>query len=63
MVKINGVPQDAAGKTVAVLLEHMNLNPARTAVMVGGEILPKANYGRILQDGEEVDIIGFVGGG
>ena len=63
MVKLNGEPLDVAGKTPTELLEAMNLNPARTAVMIDGAILPKAEYGRILRDGEEVDIIGFVGGG
>ncbi|MBQ1372386.1 MAG: sulfur carrier protein ThiS [Oscillospiraceae bacterium] len=63
MVSINGELWDAAGKTVAELLKLMNLNPARTAVMIDGTILPKADYGKTLSDGEEVDIVGFVGGG
>lgn len=63
MVTINGEQTDAAGMTVTAVLERMKLNPARTAVMIGGEILPKQEYGRMLADGEEVDIVGFVGGG
>jgi thiamine biosynthesis protein ThiS len=32
--------------------------------MLGGEILPKSEYGAaMLKDGDEVEIIGFVGGG
>jgi thiamine biosynthesis protein ThiS len=63
MVTINGEPKDVSGKTVSEILAEMHLNPARTAVMISGEILPKDAYGRALLDGDEVDIIGFVGGG
>ncbi|MBP0975220.1 MAG: sulfur carrier protein ThiS [Oscillospiraceae bacterium] len=63
MVTVNGEQRDTAGKTVTELLTEMQLMPERAAVMLGGEILPKAEYGRVLADGDEVDIIGFVGGG
>ena len=63
MVTINGEQRDTAGKTVSELLSEMKLMPERTAVMIGGEILPKTEYERVLADGDEVDIIGFVGGG
>ena len=41
MVTINGEQRDTAGKTVSELLSEMKLMPERTAVMIGGEILPK----------------------
>lgn len=63
MVIINGESKEAAGQTVLELLASMQLTPERTAVMIGGEILPKSDYGRTLSDGDEVDIVGFVGGG
>ena len=63
MVTVNGEQTDAAGQRVADLLQEMKLNPQRTAVMIGGEILPKAEYDTVLSDGDTVDIIGFVGGG
>ena len=63
MVTVNGEQRDTAGKTVSELLSEMELMPERTAVMIGGEILLKAEYGRMLAEGDEVDIIGFVGGG
>ena len=63
MVSINGEQKNAAGMTVLSLLESMHLLPERTAVMIGGEILPKYEYSRQLSDGDEVDIVGFVGGG
>ena len=63
MVIINGEPKDAAGMTVTELLDSMKLLPERTAVMIESDILPKADYGRCLKDGETVEIIVFVGGG
>ena len=63
MVTINGEPKEVAGKSVLEVLASMDLDPKRSAVMIGGEILPKAEYEKVLQDGDEVDIVGFVGGG
>lgn len=63
MVTINGEPKDLAGQRVIDVLISMDLDPKRSAVMVGGEILPKAEYEKALKDGDEVDIVGFVGGG
>lgn len=63
MVTINGETKAADGMTVLELLASMQLLPERTAVMIGGEILPKSDYNTALKAGDEVDIIGFVGGG
>lgn len=63
LVTINGEQKDCAGMTVLSLLSSMNLDPKRSAVMIRGEILPKADYERTLSDGDDVDIVGFVGGG
>ena len=63
MVTINGEPKEVAGKSVLEVLASMDLDPKRSAVMLGGEILPKAEYEKTLKDGDEVDIVGFVGGG
>ena len=63
MVTINGEQKAADGMTVLELLGSMHLTPERTAVMIGGEILPKGEYSKVLSDGDEVEIIGFVGGG
>ncbi len=63
MVTINGEPKEVAGKSVLEVLASMDLDPKRSAVMIGGEILPKAEYEKTLKDGDEVDIVGFVGGG
>ena len=63
MVTINREPKAADGMTVLELLSSMQLKPERTAVMIGGEILPKSDYSTALRDGDEVDIVSFVGGG
>ena len=63
MFTINGEEKPYQGMTVLNILRNMNLDTGRTAVMICGEILPKSNYNRELKDGDEVDIVGFVGGG
>lgn len=63
LVTINGEQKECAGMTVLSLLSSMNLDPKRSAVMIRGEIVPKAEYDRTLSDGDDVDIVGFVGGG
>ena len=64
MVKINGTEYDAAGKTIAEYLETTDYNPLRIAVERNGEIVPKAAYAEIvLQNGDSVEIVNFVGGG
>ena len=64
MVKINGTEYDAAGKTIAEFLETTDYNSLRIAVERNGEIVPKATYAEtVLQDGDSVEIVNFVGGG
>ena len=64
MVKINGKELNIAGKTVAEYLRATNYDPKRIAVERNGEIVPKAQYGEtVLQDGDSVEVVSFVGGG
>ena len=64
MVKINGEELNIAGKTVAEYLRATNYDPKRIAVERNGDIVPKAQYTEIvLQDGDSVEIVSFVGGG
>lgn len=64
MVKINGTELDAAGKTVARYLETTDYNLSRIAVERNGEIVPKSQYdSTVLQDGDVVEVVSFVGGG
>lgn len=64
MVKINGQAVDAAGKTIAEYLAITDYDPVRIAVERNEEIVPKAQYGEILlEDGDVVEVVSFVGGG
>lgn len=64
MVKINGLPCDVAGKTLTEYLATTNYNPARIAVEKNGDIVPKAQYETtVLEDGDTVEVVSFVGGG
>ena len=63
MVKINGEALAVAGKTLAEYLAGTDYNPKRIAVERNGEIVPKAAYGEtILQDGDVIEVVNFVGG-
>lgn len=63
MAKING--EDFNEKiTVGEYLKKTGYTAARVAVMVNGEILPKNDYDSTeIQPDDEVEIVGFVGGG
>lgn len=64
MVKVNGEPKDIAGKTIAEYLATTNYDVKRIAVERNGDIVPKAQYGEtVLQDGDSIEIVSFVGGG
>ncbi|MDO4516302.1 MAG: sulfur carrier protein ThiS [Bacillota bacterium] len=64
MITINGISTAADGKTLAQYLETTNYDPKRIAVERNGDIVPKAQYGEtLLQDGDVVEIVSFVGGG
>ena len=64
MVKINGEPLDIAGKTLAEYLVSTQYDPKRIAVERNGEIVPKAKYGEtVLEEGDVIEVVNFVGGG
>ena len=65
MIKVNGeVTENIAGKNFAEYLTESGYNLKRVAVELNGDILPKAQYeSTLLQDGDNVEIVGFVGGG
>lgn len=64
MIKVNGKEENAAGKTVAEVIESSGYNKARIAVELNMEIIPKARYGEtILKDGDTMEVVSFVGGG
>lgn len=64
MVKINGQMHDVAGKTVIEVLDQLNFNSNRVAVERNLEIIPRARYAdQTFRDGDEVEIVTFMGGG
>lgn len=65
MLRINGQDQpQAAGLTVGAYLEQAGFPRTFIAVERNGQIVPKAEYDSvILQDGDRVEIVRFVGGG
>ena len=64
MVKINGEMLDKNGKSISDILNEMEINVQRVAVELNEEIVPKAKYDdTILNDGDSVEIVRFVGGG
>lgn len=64
MVRINGEDVAADGKTLAAYLNECGYTTERVAVELNGDIVPKAAYGEtVLNAGDEVEIVAFVGGG
>ena len=64
MVKINGVSTNAEGVTIARYLSTTDYNLGRIAVERNGEIVPKSMYDQVvLVEGDNIEIVSFVGGG
>ena len=64
MVKINGEFVDYSGHTVQEALDHEGYSEKRVAVELNGAIVPKAAYeSTILNDGDVMEVVSFVGGG
>jgi sulfur carrier protein len=62
---LNGEPSSAPpGATVAVFLESLGLPQKGVAVERNREIVPKSAYGEtVLEAGDRIEIVQFVGGG
>ena len=64
MVKINGEAVQEEGKTLENYLSGTQYDPRRIAVERNGEIVPKSQYGEVvLQEGDCIEFVSFVGGG
>ena len=64
MVKVNGTELDISGKTLAEYLATTKYDIMRIAVERNGDIVTKAQYGEtVLQDGDSLEVVSFVGGG
>ena len=62
---VNGEPHEHKGDgSVAALLDEMGSRPDRTALMVNGDVVPRARWtGVSLSDGDRVELLVFAGGG
>ncbi len=64
MVKINGQPAEAAGKTVAQIVEEQGLNAQRVAVELNGDIVKRSDFDKVVvKEDDSMEIVNFVGGG
>lgn len=64
MVKINGENVDVAGKTISEYLSTTSYDVKRIALERNGDIVPKAAYDSIvLEEGDTIEVVSFVGGG
>jgi thiamine biosynthesis protein ThiS len=64
-VRVNGEPRRVpAGLSIAELALELGLEPAKVAVERNLEIVPRSTLGEVkVEDGDEYEIVTFVGGG
>ena len=64
-IVLNGDPVDVAGPlTISALLAHLGVDPRRVAVEHNLNVIKRANYDSTqINEGDQVEIVNFVGGG
>ncbi|MDT7040911.1 sulfur carrier protein ThiS [Candidatus Nitronereus thalassa] len=64
-IQVNGESREIQeGMSVASLLRHLEIRGEQVAVEVNREILDKQGFDtRLLQAGDQVEILSFIGGG
>ena len=63
-VTVNGDARDVPdGETVRALVGRYNLVPEKVAIELNRRIVRSDRYDALLKDGDEVEIVTFVGGG
>ncbi len=64
MIRLNGEERDLAGRILAEYLAEAGFHPERVAVERNGQIIPRTEYEKtVFQEGDEVEVVRFVGGG
>jgi len=64
MVRVNGKELDLSGRTIEEYLLFTDYDTKRIAVERNGEIVFKSKYSEtVLEDGDSIEIVSFVGGG
>lgn len=63
-VILNGKSRPASdGQNIHALLEELKLSPDRVAIELNRRLLRSDKYDTALQEGDELEIVTFVGGG
>jgi thiamine biosynthesis protein ThiS len=64
-IRLNGEPHDLAGPlSVTALLTELGIDPRRVAVEHNQTVVRRAAYdATLVQEGDEVEVVNFVGGG
>ncbi len=64
-ITLNGDPREIQGPlSVSALLEQLDIDARRVAVELNLTVVKKAAYdSSVIKDGDEVEIVNFVGGG
>ena len=63
-ITVNGETRDLpTGETVRALVTRYNLAPEKVAIELNRRLLRSEKYDTALQDGDEIEIVTFVGGG
>jgi sulfur carrier protein len=64
-IRLNGDPHVVEGDArLTTLIAALKMKPTRIAVELNREVVPKADYASItLREGDELELINFVGGG
>jgi sulfur carrier protein len=64
-VTVNGVRQEVSSETtVFQLLTELKILPERVVVEINLAVVDREQFGRFsLKEGDQIEIIGFVGGG
>lgn len=65
-ISINGNNKnfDAETMSISALIGHMNLVGKRIAIERNGEIVPRSQFDQVmLRQGDQLEIVGAVGGG
>jgi sulfur carrier protein len=64
VVKVNGKEREVSGANVDELLQELNIARDNIAVELNKKIIYREEYQSTpIQQGDEVEIVGFVGGG
>ena len=64
-VRVNGEQRSVpAGVTIAQMLAGLGIDPLRVAVERNLEVVPRSTLGQVtVEDGDDYEIVTFVGGG